>query len=67
LLFSFSVNKTPNACFCPGSNWEPCARKPHVMTVTLHKQGHAYLLTYLHKNLFNYAGHTQHICKNTMS
>jgi hypothetical protein len=47
LLFSFSVNKTPNACFCPGSNWGPCARKAHVMTVTLHKQAHAYLLTYL--------------------
>jgi hypothetical protein len=26
-----------------------------------------YLLTYLLKNLFNHAGHTQHICKNTMS
>jgi hypothetical protein len=25
-----------------------------------------YLLTYLLKNLFNHAGHTQHICKNTM-
>ena len=24
------------------------------------------LLTYLLKNLFNHAGHTQHICKNTM-
>jgi hypothetical protein len=47
LLFSFSVNKTPNACFCPGSNWGPCARKAHVMTVKLHKQAHAYLLTYI--------------------
>ena len=25
-----------------------------------------WLLTYLLKNLFNHAGHTQHICKNTM-
>ena len=24
------------------------------------------LLTYLLKNVFNHAGHTQHICKNTM-
>jgi hypothetical protein len=46
-LFSFSVNKTPNAFFCPGSNWGPCSRKAHVMTVILHKQAHAYLLTYI--------------------
>jgi hypothetical protein len=39
----------------------------NVMSVTLHKQAHAYLLTYLHKNLFNNAVHTKHICKNTMS
>jgi hypothetical protein len=26
----------------------------------------AIILTYLLKNLFNHAGHTQHICKNTM-
>jgi hypothetical protein len=25
------------------------------------------MLTYLHKNLFSHAGHTQLICKNTMS
>jgi hypothetical protein len=40
LLFSFSVNKTTNACFCPGSNWGPCASKAHVMTVTLQKRAH---------------------------
>jgi hypothetical protein len=47
LLFSFSVNKTPNTCFCTGSNCGPCSRKAHVMSVTLHKQAHAYLLTYI--------------------
>jgi hypothetical protein len=31
----------------PVSKWGPCARKAHVMTVTLHKQAHAYLLTYI--------------------
>jgi hypothetical protein len=25
----------------------PCERKAHLMTVTLHKQAHAYLLTYI--------------------
>ena len=41
LLFSFSVNKASNACFCPGSNWGTCARRAHVMTATLQKQSHA--------------------------
>jgi hypothetical protein len=38
------------------------------MSVSLHKQAMlTFLLTYLHNNLFNHAGHTQLICKNTMS
>ena len=57
LHFSFSVNKTSNACFCPGSNWGPCACKAHVITVTLHKQAHAYLLTYIKMYLTTLAIH----------